>query len=87
MQYAVVSMYCHTWIVIVMTRTAGLHALADALNTVQVGQLFIGKEGQSDGRVEAAGHATALSRLIFESHFHPVYRHGCGSTTPAKVCV
>lgn len=80
-------MYCHTWIVIVMTRTAGLHALADTLNTVQIGQLIVREEGQGDGRVEAARHAAALARLIFEGDLHPVHGHGCGCAAPAKVRV
>lgn len=70
-----------------MTRTAGLHALADTLHTVQVGQLIVGQEGQGDGRVEAAGHSAALARLIFEGDLHPVHGHGCGGAAPAKVCV
>lgn len=70
-----------------MTRTAGLHALADTLNTVQVGQLIIGEEGQCDGRVEAAGHTTAFARLIFEGNLYSVHGHGCGCATPSKVRV
>lgn len=70
-----------------MTRTAGLHALADTLDTVQIGQLVVGEEGQGDGCVEAAGHATALARLIFEGDLHPVHGHRCGCAAPAKVCV
>lgn len=70
-----------------MTRTAGLHALADTLNTVQVGQLIVGEESQGDGCVEAAGHAAALARLVFEGHLHPVYGHGCGCAAPAKMRV
>ena len=80
-------MYCHTWIVIVMTRTAGLHALADTLNTVQVGQLIVGEEGQGDGCVEAAGHAAAFARLIFKGNLHSMHGHGGGCATPAKVRV
>lgn len=68
-----------------MTRTAGLHALADTLNTVQVGQLIVGEEGQGDGRVEAAGHTATLAWLVFEGDLHPVYSHGCGRAAPAKV--
>lgn len=85
--YSIVSMYCHTWIVIVMTRTAGLHSLADTLDTVQVGQFVIGEEGQSDGCVEAAGDAAALARLIFEGHLHPMHGHGCGCAASAEVCI
>lgn len=70
-----------------MTRTAGLHALADTLNTVQIGQLIIGEEGQGDGCVEAAGHAAALARLILESDLDPVHSHWCGCAAPAKVCI
>lgn len=70
-----------------MTRTAGLHALADALHTVQVGQLVIGQEGQGDGRVEATGHTTTLARLVFEGDLNAVHSHGCGGAAPAKVGV
>lgn len=87
MMYSVVSMYCHTWIVIVMTRTAGLHSLADTLDTVQVGQFVIGEEGQSDGCVEAAGNTAALAWLIFEGHLHPMHGHGRGCAASAEVCV
>lgn len=68
-----------------MTRTAGLHALADTLNAVQIGQLIVGQEGQRDGRVETAGHAAALAWLIFKGDLHPVYSHGCRCAAPAKV--
>lgn len=80
-------MYGHTWIVIVMTRTAGLHALADTLNTVQIGQLVVWEEGQGDGRVKAAGHAAAFARLVFEGDFHPVHSHRRGCAAPAEVGV
>lgn len=70
-----------------MTRTAGLHALADTLDTVQIGQLVIGEEGQGDGGVEAAGNATAFARLVFEGDLHPVHSHGCGCAAPSKVRV
>lgn len=70
-----------------MTRTAGLHALADALNTVQVGQLIVGEEGQRDGCVEAAGYAATFSRLIFKGDLDPVDSHGGGCAPPAKVCI
>lgn len=70
-----------------MTRTAGLHALADTLDTVQIGQLVVGKEGQSNGCVEAASNAAAFTRLILEGNLDPVHSHGGGCAAPAKVCV
>lgn len=70
-----------------MTRTAGLHALADTLNTVQVGQLIVGEQSQGDGCVEAAGHAAALARLVFEGDLHPVHGHGGGCAAPAEMRV
>ena len=70
-----------------MTRTAGLHALADALHTVQVGQLVVGEEGERDGRVEAARHAAALAGLVLEGDLDAVHRHGRGCAAPAEVRV
>lgn len=70
-----------------MTRTAGLHALADTLNAVQVGQLVVGEQRQRDGCVEAASHAAALPRLVLERDLDPVHGHGCGGAPPAEVAV
>lgn len=70
-----------------MTRTAGLHSLADTLDTVQIGQFVIREEGQSDGCVEAAGDTAALARLVFEGHFHAMHSHGRGCAASAEVCV
>lgn len=70
-----------------MTRTAGLHALADTLDAVQIGQLVVGEEGQSDGGVEAAGDAAAFARLVLEGDLDPVHSHGGGCAAPAKVRV
>lgn len=70
-----------------MTRTAGLHALADTLDTVQIGQLVVGEEGQSNGCVEAAGNTAAFAWLVFEGNFNPVHSHGRGCAAPAKVRV
>lgn len=70
-----------------MTRTAGLHSLADTLDTVQIGQLVIGEEGKGNGSVETTGDTTALARLIFEGDLHSVYSHGRGCATPAKVSI
>lgn len=70
-----------------MTRTAGLHALADTLDTVQIGQLVVGEEGQSDGGVETAGNATAFAWLVLEGDLDSVHSHGGGCAAPAKVCV
>lgn len=70
-----------------MTRTAGLHALADALDTVQIGQLVVGEEGQSDSGVEAAGNAAAFARLILEGDLDPVHSHWGGCAAAAKVGV
>lgn len=70
-----------------MTRTAGLHALANTLDTVQIGQLVVGEEGQSNGGVEAAGNAAALARLVLEGDLDAVNSHGGGCAAPAKVSV
>lgn len=70
-----------------MTRTAGLHALADILDAVQIGQFVIGEECQRNSCVEASGYTTALARLIFEGDLYSVYSHWCGCAPPAKVSV
>lgn len=67
--------------------TAGLHALADALYTVQVGQFLVGQKSLRDGRVEAACHATALSGLVLERDLDAVHSHGCAGAAAAKVRV
>lgn len=70
-----------------MTRTAGLHALADALNTVKIGQFIVGQEGQGNGCVEAAGYAAAFARLVFEGDLYSVNSHWCGGAASAEVCI
>lgn len=68
-----------------LIHTAGLHSLADALYTVQIGQLVIGQESLCDGRVKAPCHSAALSWFILESHFYTMHSHGRSGAAPAEV--
>lgn len=70
-----------------VTRTAGLHALADTLHAVQVGQLVVGEESQGDGRVEATRHPAALAGLVLEGDLDAVHGHGRGGAAAAEVRV
>lgn len=65
--------------------TASLHSLADALYTVQIGQLVIGQESLCDSRVKAPCHSAALSWFILESHFHSMHSHGRSGAATAEV--
>lgn len=66
-----------------MGLTASLHALADALYAVEVGQFVVGQERLRDGCVEAACHAAALARLVLERDLDAVHSHGrAGATAP-----